>query len=329
MGLLLSFLFLMNMVGALVLLPALAHFLESARLQFTPHFVESTSKMFAVAGHFGLYAAMAVLFAFNVILAAKTTNLYLIVVALAWVLALAVLQYIGDRFSGALEKLNPATPGRMSSTAFLDCLALLHMLAGLIALIGLTLFALHLEMYSLILAALGLFVLLQFVAALAINPETLYIEIVSETGAGEEAIGVLSFVIKIGLRLVPVAFGTGVVLGTVWMLFACGLAVMPPESAKAAAKAAQVAAAAEETAGGWVERVPVPGALTVPAEYGPAAGVAATATGLMASAAALPFVMYLVFLLCHLGIDIVRAVFSLPAKLDRLAEGPGAEKSGG
>ncbi len=286
------------------------HFLESARLQFTSHFVESTAKVFGVLGHFGLYVAMAVLFTFDVVLAARTRNLYLIVVALAWVLALVALQYIADRFSGALQKLNHATPSRMSSTAFLDCWALLHMLAGLVVLIGATLLALHQETYSLILAAIGLFIVLQFVAVLAINPETLHIEIVSETGAGEEAIGVLSFLVKTGLRLVPVAFGTGVLLGTAWMLLACWLALMPTEEAQA------VIAAEPPTGIAW----------TVPAEFGPATSVAARATALMISAAAVPFVMYLIVLFSHLGIDMVRAVFSLPAKLDQLAAGRQAAK---
>lgn len=285
------------------------HFLESARLQFTAQFVESTARIFAVLGHFGLYAAMAVLFLFDVILAVRTRNLYLVVVALAWVLALVALQYIAGRFSSALEKLNPATPGRMSSTAFLDCWALLHMLTGLVVLIGVTLLALHLETYSLILPAIGLFILFQFIAVLAINPESLHIEIVSETGAGEEAIGVLSFIIKIGLRVVPVTFGTGVLLGTAWMLLACGLALAasPQEPSEPAAAIA----------------------LLVPVEYGPAANAAATATTLMVSAASVPFVTYLIVLFSHLGIDMVRAVFSLPSKLDRLAAGQTASKDEG
>ena len=52
----------------------------------------------------------------------------------------------------------------------------------------------------------------------------------------------------------------------------------------------------------------------------PATAVAAMATVLMISSAAVPFVMYLAFLFYHLGIDIVRSLFSLPAKLDRLTQ---------
>lgn len=307
------------------------HFLESARLQFTSQFVDSTATMFAVLGHYGLYAAMAALFVFDVILAVRTKMLYLVVVALAWVLALVALQYIAGRFSGALQKLNAATPGRMASTAFLDCWALLHMLAGLIVPMGVTFWALQMGTYALILPAFGLFIILQFIAMLAINPESLHIEIVSETGAGEEAIGVLSFLVKIGLRLVPVAFGTGVLLGTVWMVIACGLTLTasPGEQSQPTPGIALVVPDEFSSAPHEAAAATMLIALVVPPEYGPATSAATTATTLMISAAAVPFVTYLIVLFLHLGIDMVRAVFSLPSKLDRLAAGQTAAKDDG
>jgi len=290
------------------------HFLESVRLQFNAQFVESTTKVFSVVGHHGLYAAMLLLFTFHVILAARTTNLYLIVLALAWALALVVIQYVADRFLGALEKLNGATAGRMCSTAFLDCWAVLHILVGLILLIGFTLFGLHMELYLLTLPAIGLFVLYQFAAVLAINPETLRIEIVAETGAGEEAIGILSFLLKIPLRLAPVAFGVGTILGALWMFFACWLALTP------AAPPESTAAEPLKTAIG-----------AVPLEYGAAVKLATGGTALVVCAGALPLVTYLAFLLCHLGIDLLRAVLSVPGKLDglRASQTPDKEKETG
>jgi len=305
------------------------HFLESARLQFTPHFVEATSRVLAVAGHYGLYAAMVVLFTFNVVLAARTTNLYLIVLGLAWALALVVLQYIAGRFTAATEKLNRATPGRMSSTAFLDCWALLFMLAGLIVLIGVTLLGLHLEIYYLLLSAVGLFVLLQFVAILAINPDTVHIEIVSETGAGEEAIGILSLLAKVGLRVVPVVFGIGVILGAAWMLIACWLALVPPQEAKTLAiqglgRPGQESAdreAPQEAKTAAIQGLDVM-LWPAPEQYAPAVGMALLATRTLVVAAAFPFLMYMAFLLYFLGIDLVRAVFSLPTRLESLRPPP-------
>ena len=287
--------------------------LELARASFTARFVDSTSKIFTLCGHYGLYLAMLVLFGFSLLLGVKTNRLNTILVGIAGVVILFVLQYAASRFSGALERLNRTTTGKMSSPAFLDCYALLHVIGGVVVLLGLTVMAVQTGILSLVLPAIVSFILCQYVAVIALNPETLNLTIAPDTGAGEEAIGVLSFFVKLGLRIVPVAFGVGVAWGTLTLLYACVLVFFPPEGregieAFVGPERFQAMALA------------VDGSLDEAMKTWPAEITASTARMILIGFAALPFVMYVCFLFWHLLIDVLRALLSLPGKLDGLGE---------
>jgi len=285
--------------------------LEFVRGQFTAHFVESTSRIFTVTGHYGLYAAMLVLFGLYLSLGVKENDLNTVLLGVVWVLVLAILQYASGRFSGALEKLNRTTPGEMESRAFPDCFALLSMIVGLVALLGLAVMAVRTEQFALILPGIVTFILCQYLAIVALNPDTLNLRIASEAKAGEEAIGILSFFVKLGLRVVPVAFGVGVAWGTLRLLYACWLVFSPPEAGDAATMAVAVSALMD------------PGQMaglgaSDPAML-PARAMASSTKNLLIAFAALPLLYYVFFLFYHLFIDVIRDILSLPEKLDRLA----------
>jgi len=286
--------------------------LEFARGQFTPQFVDLTTKLFTLAGHYGLYVAMAVLFVFSVFVGVKMNQVNTILLGLAALVILVVLQYAANRFSGALERLNRSTPGKMASTALLDCFALLHMSGGLVALLALTVLAVQTGWYSLVLPAIAAFILCQYVAVLALNPETLSLTIGSEVAAGEEAIGILSFLVKFSLRIVPVAFGVGVVWGTLGLMYACFLALLPPEDpekiAELAGPVAMMVATTSADSPSSTEAM----------EMLPAQASAIQASAILVTFAALPFLAYVLFLVYHLLIDVLRAILSLPGKLDKM-----------
>ena len=322
--------------------------LLSARRQFTANFVRLTTEMFTAAGRYGLYAAMVLLFVFSLWLGLTTNKVNTILLGTAAVVMLVVLQYSADRYFEALDKLNQSTSSRMSSTAFLDCFALLHILGGLVALLGLAVTGVETEAFVLILPAVAGFTLCQYVAILALNHEALGIAIDPNTGAGEEAIGILSFFAKLTLRIVPVAFGLGIASGTILLIFACLLMLLPIGSDQIdtalgieAAEPADKLAVPEEPS-----PMPVSGAFQMPlggggGEVEATAGsqeqtaessdanatfqtlaarlMAQSATGVLIVFAALPFFSYVFFLFYYLLIDVIRAILSVPSKLDDLA----------
>ncbi|NQT15619.1 MAG: DUF4339 domain-containing protein [Planctomycetes bacterium] len=313
--------------------------LEFARGQFTLQFVDLTSKIFTLAGHYGLYAAMVVLFAFSLLLGVRMNEVNTILLGTGGVVILLVLQYAAGRFFEALETLNRSTPGKMASGAFLDCFALLHVFGGLVALLGLAVMAVQTGPILLVLPAIATFILCQYVAVLALNPESLNLTIVSQTTAGEEAIGVLSFLVKLGLRIVPVAFGVGVVWGALVLLYSVFLVFAPPETPEELI--ALVGLEAMETLEP-PEDDPTPDAFQP--SYGgepapdpleassdgeempdalkmlPAMQTASGARTILITFAALPFLTYVFFLVYNLLIDVLRAVLSLPGKLDKMID---------
>jgi len=288
--------------------------LDALRAQFRAQFVDSTTKIFVTCGHYCLYLAMLASLGVTLTLAVKTGLLDPLLHGAVWLLALAVLQYAAGRFCVALDRLSRTTPGNVSTSVFLDSFALLNVVAGLAILLGSAVLAVRSDAYSLILAGLVLFIVCEYLAVVSLNPQTLGISVVSEAPAGEEAIGVLSFLLKAVLRLAPVAFGAGVLCGTLWLLSACYLLLMPPEG-----RDAVLALLGPERLAGLEAGVD-PAATPKMLEIWPAQVAASTATRWILGFAALPFLAYVFFLLFHLFLDVIRAVLSIPGRRDTMAE---------
>ncbi|NUQ63023.1 MAG: DUF4339 domain-containing protein [Pirellulales bacterium] len=259
------------------------YLLDFARGHFTAQFVETTASLFAACGYYGLYAALAMLAVYGVVAGMGGAGSSQVLLAVIAIPALIVLQYVAGRFLEALERLNRVTPSRLTSSAVIDCFALVSFFLGATALLGLTILAVQTERFSLIVPALAGFILCQYMASIAINPETLYVTITTTAGAGEEALGIVSFFLKIILRAVPVAFGIGAVWGTSALIYA----------------ASQVATASDKSM------------------FGAVLDAWQAGTILFASAI-LPLVAYGVFLMAYLSIDILRGIISL----SNLAEKP-------
>ena len=115
-----------------------------------------------------------------------------------------------------------------------------------------------------------------YLAAVALNPAALGISIAPASRASEEAIGVLTFLLKALLRAVPVAFGAGVVCGALLLAYACGQVFSGDKGIESGRR----------TPPGWPT----------------------TASWWFAG---LPLVAYLAFLLCCLVLDLWRSVLSL------------------
>jgi hypothetical protein len=259
------------------------------RAYFNAHFVEATARVFRACGLYGLLAAMGFSAAFSLIVAFKHNTPGRLLSGVALLLALAALHYVAGKFCDASDQLNRTTDGSLASTAFPDCFALLCLVVAMAALLGSIAAAIDLAMYSAIPPAIVVFIAAGYLASVALNPSTLSISIAAEgTRASEEAIGVMMFLLKALLRLAPVAFGAGVIGGTLMLGVACYEASAGTERLSAASPA-----------------------------------MAASARLILTVAAALPLAAYLVFLLCSLVLDLWRTILMLPGKFDRLSGNEG------
>ena len=280
--------------------------LDAVRPAFNAEFVRATAALFGLTGHYVLYAAMVLFLGVEIALGVQGKSLSTVLLGFGGAAVLAVLQYAASRIPVALERLDRATVSRMPSPVFLDCIALLSFIAGLAGLVGWTVHAVQTQDFGWILPAVMAFILFQYLAVATLNPESLHLAVSSDATAGEEAVGILSFIVKLGLRAVPVVFGVGVLWGVLLLGFAIFLFAAP-------------------SVGENVRMDLGPDVLTEWLSQDlmlPAAQVVAIVAGVVSTAAAAsPLIAYLGFLFCQLGIEFLRAVLALPGNLEHLAEG--------
>jgi|GEM_PF-1050591 len=252
----------------------LERFIAWVRKLLTPELFETISARFTRLGHAMLIATSALSLLYWVIASIKeSTGIYLLF-GLGFSALFIVLQYTAHKFLNAGKTLVLAAKSHMGSAAFLDCVALLSGIAGIAIFIKFLTF----EDWNHFWAGLGYWFICDLIAYVSLNPSMLNIHISENTGAGEEAIGIISFFVKAFMRIVPIAFGTGVTLG--FILCFSETCLLLKEG-----------------------------------------GNTSQASDILARAAffgCLPFIGYVIFVIYHLTIDILKAILVIPAKLDQI-----------
>ena len=195
-------------------------FLKWAKTVFPAEKFEACAAWCVKYGHAGLLAAQILTVIFGIAAAVRLANWLYFLYGIGIAVLLAVLQYTAHKFLNAGDSLISASPSSMASEAVLDCLALLTEIAGILLFIGFLVKAREIGQWSLFWVGLGAWALCDAVAYIALHPSMTNISISSDVRAGEEAIGIMSFLVKAIVRTVPIAFGIGAVLGAVGLLFA-------------------------------------------------------------------------------------------------------------
>jgi len=256
--------------------------LDGLRVVFPAALVPAVARVFGLLGVYGLYAAMLAAGGLALVVTFKTDRFGPLLAAVAQVLLLMVLQYAAGRFLESLDRLVRTTTSPIASTAVPDCLALLAIAVGLSLLLGAAAAGISSARYAEVAQGLLAFLLCEYLAIVALYPATLGISIVPNARAGEEAIGLLSFLLKAGLRAVPVAFGAGVLWAVLSLLWANYRVLTDPSPSAAMQRAIEV--------NGWLVYF-----------------------------AALPVLGYVTFLAYYLLVDVLGAILSLPGKLETLS----------
>ncbi|HEY4300525.1 MAG TPA: DUF4339 domain-containing protein [Candidatus Didemnitutus sp.] len=211
---------------------------------------------------------------------------------IVFVIAVAVAQYSAQRFLTAGDVLIAASPTRLASKAFLDCVALFSALGALASLVGCIYVSIRADTIYPIIPGFVVAVFLTFLALIALRPGEANVTLESGASAGEEAIAIFSFFSKAWLRLVPIVFFVLTTLGVIGIIFSF--------SDRGRMMAEEMMQAL---------MLPV-GPL---AQVGTSVGTAVVLLGCL-----FPVLYYLCFLLSYLIIDLMRAQLSVPGKLDAL-----------
>ncbi len=200
--------------------PPLRHPLDSladlAREHFNAHFVHSTIVLFRIAGQCGVFLAIvAILFLAMAVGSKSGTTTASMQLAAAAVLLLLLTQYAVGHLFPVMEGLDRAARAVLSTTGPLDSLAWVMTALGLALLIGLAGFAIATSTAWPAFLAVGAFIVCQFTAVVAWNPKAVWLDMGSPTTPGREAAALICFLGKLLWRLSVVAYGVGIVLGSI------------------------------------------------------------------------------------------------------------------
>jgi hypothetical protein len=277
----------------------LDYLLIALRSAVPARMVEQIVGLLATIGGYCLLAYIGLYLLFSLCYGVKIEQIDHVVGGAAMALFLIALHYAAWRFIRALDSLIKATPSQLNSTAVPDVLGLifvsisLMMLAlgifspdyvmGMLHFVGITI-TLDLKWVIAIVGGIGFMFWFLLMAMICIHPESLNIKVSAEdTSAGQEAIGVIAFIMKATARVTAAAFGVGVVCATGTLL----LAFVP---------------------------------LFQEGKAGLAILAASASTGLVKWCGLLPLLVYFSQLLWFITVDVVQAIISLPGKLDRISE---------
>jgi|GEM_PF-3393686 len=189
--------------------------LSFAKRTITPRFIDATTLLFGQIGHYGLYFSMALVVLIAIMFSIRGADAITLPLAVVAVLTLVILQYASDHLGDSLKSLNQTVSGAISTNIFFECLALLSAFYGLIALIAMSVMAMDELSIELALRAIFVYIVFQFMAFLMINPKSLGITVDADAGATETSIGLMTMVLKLFLKLTPVAFGAGIAAETI------------------------------------------------------------------------------------------------------------------
>jgi uncharacterized protein DUF4339 len=272
-----------DVVETLPHLRAVRALLGSLRRVLTETTLAGADRLALLAGHLTYLAAAAFLVAAFLNLGLRGDSFQLALVGLLILgPAAIVLHFLAVLFLDAGPALLRKSPSELSSAAPLAFFALAF-LAGalycvLVGVYGLLRSGAFLE-FGMWMAG---FLVLLYVCALALNPQAVNVAAGADLTAGEEALGLGMFLVKLPVRLVPFLFGVGSVVGLCAAVYLFFLAFRDE-----------------------------PFYLT-PEAYRIARGV--LGLGL------LPFAVYVGFSLAFLGVDVLRAILRTPSRIDALRQ---------
>jgi len=230
-------------------------------------------------GHFAIILGAALGFIFALVYVIKVNDFQTFLIAIGWVLALFVAQYTAHKFLNAGEALVKNNPTRLSSQTFLDCVAFIMVIVGIVVFILKTVVAIRSRDIDEFFIGLAVAVVLEFVALIAFNPKDVNIKIIKSNTAGQDAIGISTFFMKTFMKLVPIAFGAGVIISTV-LIFINGIGIFGANHFEA-----------------WLN-------------------VSESAIRMLLITL-LPFFSYIAFAFFYLVVDVIQAILSIPGKLDK------------
>ena len=189
---------------------------DMARRGFDARFVYSTVVLFQSSGQIGIFLAIIAL----LILAGAAgpsfgLGGFCFPLALGATLVLLLVQHLSRHVFRVVERLDCNVQASLCATGPLDSMAAAMTIAGIVGLMGLSALAMATSAAWPAFMGLAVFVSCQFTAVVVWNPRAVGVNVVPPASPGSEASGQFSLLGKLLWRLSVVAYGTGIVLGSI------------------------------------------------------------------------------------------------------------------
>ncbi len=192
--------------------------LDLCRKVLTAGLVQRVDRLFVMAGGYGMYVLMGLVAMIFIVAAIRFNDLSLFIGGIAVVPVGIVLQYIAIKMLSSVDRLIASSRTEMASTGFLDIMSLLNVLAAIIAPLAGLGAAISLRLMEPIYAGIALGLFCAYGAALALNPQSVNVHVSGNASIGQEAIGLLTFIMKGLYKVTPIAFGVGIVVSALTTL---------------------------------------------------------------------------------------------------------------
>ncbi len=245
---------------------------------------EFLKKWLTLLGDYGLYVGAVLVILIGMISSIRLESFSSFLYSIGFAVAFLIVQFISSKFNAINENLVNSNETYMTSNGFTDALAIFSIIAGIVYFFMNLYLAIKLPKFMPFLEGLGILIVFSLISLISFNPKLVSVKSVKKNSAGEEAIGILGFFIKLAVKLVPFIYGVGIIFIVVSMIVnAVGIFGNKFEMAISWAKVFK-------------------------------AMVSLLIFGL------LPFFAYLSFVFNFLLIDIIKSVLLIPEKLDKLSK---------
>jgi hypothetical protein len=182
---------------------------------------EIISKTFGGAiklGHCAVFAAVALTLICGIRYAITFRSVEFFLGGVILGVVLFVGQFAADRFLGLADRLVANTPSRLSAHAFCEVTGLLLLVSAAGVLLGGIVFCVKLGTASMLPPVIVGAVLLAILGVVALQPRMLGVEHNDDASTVEEVFGLIFYLLKIGMKLIPIFFGAITLVGAYALL---------------------------------------------------------------------------------------------------------------
>ena len=194
--------------------------LAKLRALFTVDTCRQHMALFRAVGHAGTVLAGVLGLVFSIVAAIKSDSLALFLFGLGWLVGMLIIDYVSRRFDQTSDSLVKSTRSFLSSTIYVDAMALILLVTSVALFAGGLYWAIKNSSIFFFVKTGALSIWMFYVGLVSLNAASLLnVEFKPRLKAEEEGVGLLEFSAKSCLLAVPFYFGSGILFGLIHIVW--------------------------------------------------------------------------------------------------------------